>query len=226
MQAKTHNDWQRAFGKSDAKKVVQVLCEAWRELVRDSAQTFHGKEKEHRLTELLGEYIRTAKAGVGLTGYWSYEDRQGTIVRSPTGGFTVVKRRRTDIQYFSDRLQPALRLVFEFKKIDHTKTRRVAYTGAEGMERFVMGDYSVGEPVALMAGMLLKPTSECVPALTTYLSSAAAQAALGMVANPAGQFVRSPASFSDAEFDTEHKRPTGKAPAHGSIVICHLFLNF
>ena len=147
-------------------------------------------------------------------------------MRPPKGGFTVVKRRRTDIQYFSDRLQPALRLVFEFKKIDHTKTRRVAYTGAEGMERFVMGDYSVGEPVALMAGMLLKPTSECVPALTTYLSSAAAQAALGMVANPAGQFVRSPASFSDAEFDTEHKRPTGKAPAHGSIVICHLFLNF
>src|SRR5689334_16664825 len=108
MQAKTLNDWQRAFGKSDAKKVVQVLCEAWRELARDSVQTFHGKEKEHTLTELLGEYIRSAKAGVGLTGNWSYEDRLGTIVRSPTGGLKVVKRRRTDIQYFSDRQQPAL----------------------------------------------------------------------------------------------------------------------
>ncbi|WP_176115549.1 hypothetical protein [Burkholderia cepacia] len=226
MQTKNLSDWQRAFGKSDAKKVVQVLCEAWRELVRDSAQTFHGKEKEHTLTELLGEYIRTAKTGAGLTGNWTYEDRLGSIVRLPTGGFEVVKRRRTDIQYFSDRLQPALRLVFEFKKIDHTKTRRNAYTGADGMERFVTGDYSVGQPVALMAGMLLKPTSDCVPALRTYLSSAAAQAALGMVANPAGQFVRSPGSFSDAEFDTEHKRPAGKAPAHGSIVICHLFLSF
>ncbi|NHB08204.1 hypothetical protein GWK53_17010 [Burkholderia cepacia] len=102
---------------------------------------------------------------------------------------------------------------------------RSSYTGADGMERFVTGDYSVGQPVALMAGMLLKPSSDCVPALRTYLSSAAAQAALGMVANPAGQFVRSPGSFSDAEFDTEHKRPAGKAPAHGSIVICHLFLS-
>ncbi len=226
MQAKPFNDWQRAFGKSDAKKVVQVLCEAWRELARDSAQTFHGKEKEHTLTELLGEYIRTAKAGVGLTGNWSYEDRLATIERSPTGGLKVVKRRRTDIQYFSDRQQPALRLMFEFKKIDHTKARRDAYAGAEGMERFVTGDYSVGQPVALMAGMLLKPTPDCVPALRTYLSSAAGQAALGMVANPAGQLVRSPPSFREAEFDTEHKRPAGKAPAHGSIVISHLFLSF
>lgn len=226
MPTNTSNDWQRAFGKSDAKKVVHVVCEAWRELARDSVQTFHGKEKEHTLTELLGEYIRTVKSGVGLTGNWSYEDRLGTLVHSPTGGLKVVKRRRTDIQYFSDRLQPALRLVFEFKKIDHTKTRRNAYTGAEGMERFVTGDYSLGQPVALMAGMLLKPTPECVPALKTYLSSAAARTALGMVANPAGEFVRSPACFRDAEFETEHKRPAGKAPAHGSIVICHLFLSF
>lgn len=85
--------------------------------------------------------------------------------------------------------------------------------GLEGMERFVTGDYSVGQPVALMAGTLRKSTSDYVPAMRTYLSSAAAQAALGMVADPAGKFVRSPASFSDAEFDTEHKRPAGKAPA-------------
>ena len=52
MQTKSLNDWQRAFGKSDAKKVVQVLCEAWRELVRDSAQTFHGKEKEHAIFQV------------------------------------------------------------------------------------------------------------------------------------------------------------------------------
>ena len=44
-----------------------MLCEAWRELAKDSAKTFHAKEKEHVLTELLGEYIRTAKAGAGLT---------------------------------------------------------------------------------------------------------------------------------------------------------------
>lgn len=224
MQTKSLNDWQRAFGKTDAKKVVQVLCEAWRELARDSAETFHGKEKEHVLTELLGEYIRTVKAGPGLTGNWTYEDRQAALQRLPTGGLKVARRRRTDIQYFSDRLP--LRLVFEFKKLDHTKTRRNAYTGAEGMERFVTGDYSVGQPVALMAGMLLKPTSDCVPAMRTYLSSAAAKAALGMVADPAGEFVHSPSSFSDAEFDTEHKRPAGKAPAHGSIVISHLFLSF
>lgn len=47
-----------------------------------------------------------------------------------------------------------------------------------------------------------------------------------MAANPAGQFLRSPASFSDAEFDTEHKRPAGKVSAHGSIVMCNLFLSF
>lgn len=226
MQKSPSHDWQRAFGKSDAKKVVQVVCDAWQDLTTISGQTFHGKEKEHRLTELLGEYIRTAKSTVGVTGYWSYEDRIGAIAPAPAGGLQVTKRRRTDIQYFSNKSLPALRLVFEFKKIDHTKARRDAYTGAEGMERFVTGDYSVGQPVALMAGMLLQPLPQCVPPLRTYLSSAKAQAALSMVANPAGQLVRSPASFSAAEFETVHQRPVGKGPAHGSILICHLFFAF
>lgn len=226
MHKSPSHDWQRAFGKSDAKKVVQVVCDAWQDLTTISGQTFHGKEKEHRLTELLGEYIRAAKSTVGLTGYWSYEDRTGAIAPAPTGGFQVVKRRRTDIQYFSNKSMPALRLVFEFKKIDHTKARRDAYTGAQGMERFVAGDYSVGQPVAVMAGMLLQPLPQCVPPLRTYLSSAKAQAALSMVVNPAGQLVRSPASFNAAEFETVHKRPAGKGPAHGSILICHLFFSF
>ncbi|KVH35642.1 hypothetical protein WT01_32285 [Burkholderia cepacia] len=91
MQTKNLSDWQRAFGKSDAEKVVQVLCEAWRELVRDSAQTFHGKEKEHTLTDLLGEYIRTAKTGAGLTGNWTYEDRLGSIAR--VGSITFVSQQ-------------------------------------------------------------------------------------------------------------------------------------
>lgn len=77
-----------------------------------------------------------------------------------------------------------------------------------------------------MAGVLLKPSAQCVPVLRTYLSSAPAQATLNMVADPTGQFVRSPASFSTAEFDTEHRRPPGKGPVHGSILICHLFLSF
>lgn len=226
MQKNPLHDWQRAFVKSDAKKVVQVVCDAWLDLTKISGQTFHDKEKEHRLTELLGEYIRATRTGSGLTGHWSYEERLGTLTVAPTGGLRVMNRRRTDIQYFSNKRNPVLRLVFEFKKIDHTKARRDAYTGADGMERFVTGDYSIGEPVAVMAGMLLKPLPQTVPLLKTYLSSATARAALSMVANPAGQFVRSPASFDPAEFETEHQRPLGKAPAHGSILICHLFFAF
>lgn len=226
MQPNTPMTWQRAFGETDAKKVVEAVCEAWQELVQIANATFHAKERENVLTELLGEHIRTTKNGAGLTGWWSYEDRLGRLARTATGGLKMTDRRRTDIQYFSDRQLPALRLVFEFKKIDHTKKRRDDYTGADGMARFVTGDYSNGQPVAVMAGMLLKPLPQCMPPLQIYLSSAAAQGALAMLPDVAGNFVRTPASFTHAEFDTEHVRPAGKAPAHGSIVICHIFLSF
>jgi hypothetical protein len=108
-----------------------------------------------------------------------------------SGSLEVMKQRRTYIQYFSDRLQPALRLVFEFKKINHTKDPSRRPYRLRRHAAVVTGDYSVGQPVAFIAGILLKSTPDCEPALRNYLLSAAAQTALGMVAKAAGQFVPS-----------------------------------
>lgn len=218
--------WLAAFPKEDAGVVVNSLCAVWRELAELSSETFHPRAREPQLTELLCEQVRAVfKERTKLTGQWSYERRMARILPQESGGLIVSDRRRTDIEYFSDRYSPTLQLVFEFKKLNHTKARRDEYVGGDGMLRFVTGDYSVGQPVAMMVGILLEAEEFCVPPLITLLRTPAARTALqmrdfaeGPVRVPSGLF----AAF--ARFDTQHKRVASLAPSHGTIVISHHLL--
>lgn len=94
------------------------------------------------------------------------------------------------------------------------------------MMRFITGEYSVGEPVAVMVGILTVHRDDCVPPLEVWLNSSDAKTELSI--QPfGGSQTRSPSEFfGSAEFDTEHLRPAGKGPGHGTIVISHLFLDF
>jgi len=217
--------WQDAFRKGKAPAVVRALCEAWEELIATSSDTFHAGAKEPDLTVLLGEHLRAIKARTRLTGMWSYEQRMGTLKRVSVKGLRVTEPKRTDIHYFSDKDE--IDLVFEFKKLDHTPSRRNNYTGSEGMDRFVTGQYSLGHPAAMMVGILLEHHDDCVPPLMRWLNGADAKLQLHME-TVNGQQTRSPSAiFPDhSPFDTEHMRPPGKGPAHHTILISHLFLGF
>jgi hypothetical protein len=219
--------WQRAFKAGDAPTVVRALHAAWDELVASSPETFNPDEKEPRLTELLGQHLHDTKAIHKLTGQWTYERRQGQIWRKTANGLRVVKRKRTDIQYFSNREEPVLDLVFEFKKLGHQKSHREHYVGEEGMLRFVTGEYSLRQPLAAMVGILVTHADDSLPPLTQWLNGPDAKALLYMETVD-GQQTRSPSSFFPAEslFDTEHLRSREKAPVHGTIVISHIFLGF
>jgi len=182
---------------------------------------FTKSTSEPRLTWILCEHLKTISDSARLTGRWGQENQFGTI---DAKAGKVLKSYRTDIEYFSNRSLERIRLIFEFKKIDDSAKTLRKYWGVDGMRRFIDGDYSVGEPFALMAGILLKPKAACVAALKNVLRSEKCKVLQwrngGDIIEPSTAFPR------DAEFDTEHVRPVGKAPTQGYIRIGHLFLCF
>lgn len=221
------SDWYKAFPIETAQEVVKIVRQVWDELAVESSDTFHPGRKEPDLTILLCEQIiLVVKERTKLTGLWSYERPFGRVAAATAKGKKVVDRRRTDIQYFSDATQ--LNLIFEFKKISHTLTRRKAYTGVDGMLRFVTGTYSTGQPVAIMVGILTEQHSSCVPPLERYLRSAAMKATLFMTPHGNGELVLKPPVLfpGNTEFDTTHLRSTSKAPDHGYITMAHMMLGF
>lgn len=220
------SDWYRAFPKETSRKVVGVLKQVWNELATGNTGNFNPKKAEPKLTELLCEQIKlVCKERTKLTGQWTYEHRFGKVT-STAEGEKVVQRRRADIQYFSDATN--LNLVFEFKKLDHTPGRRKVYAGADGMLRFITGDYADGHPVAIMAAILTKAAQDCVPPLEKYLQSADTRIALFMTAYTDGSTVVCPSALfpDDSAFDTAHRRSAAKAPTHGYITISHVVLDF
>lgn len=218
--------WIAAFPyRDEAAQAIAYLCTAWRELTINESATFNADETEPRLTEMLGIHIHaTAKVRAGLRGRWGYENPHGRIKKG-----RVTDRVRTDIEYWSNRQDDAeLELTVEFKRLDAQESLRKKYYGEGGMGRFVTGEYSLKNPIALMAGILLDDRATCVEALRKALLIAGVRAALNMVADGSKQYLRHPSALfpNDAAFDTEHQREKDKAPTHGTIRISHLFLTF
>ena len=217
--------WQKAFRAGEAIGAVAVLNAAWDELVAETPGTFNAGMHEPALTEMLCIHLQDTREAARLSGWWDFEVPQGKLDKQ-VGNWTVTKRKRTDIRYSSNLESPPLSLVFEFKKLSHRKSDRDHYTGQEGMLRFVTGEYSVGKPVAAMVGILTVHRDDTVPVLEKWLNSPDAKAVLYMETADGVQ-ARTPSQLFDcAAFDTEHLRPRDRAPAHGTIVISHLFLDF
>lgn len=214
--------WQKAFRTSHGPRAVEALNSAWHQLVAQASESFHAGRKEPELTEMLCFYLEQTRADHRLPGQWMNETPQGQIVMGNAQA-KVKDRKRTDIRYFTERDVPTTNLVFEFKKLSHQKPQRDKYIGTEGMLRFITGEYSKGDPVALMVGILTTHDDDSVPPLLKRLEDAAVRAQLFMGKQP---ICKPSGLFGCARFDTEHVRPKDKAPSHGTIVISHLFLGF
>lgn len=222
--------WQDTFRAGQGPDVVRVLCEQWRALAGTlSPDSFNAKEHEADLTELLCAHLRMVQRDTRLIGKWSYEDRIGEVVRISPTRLKMSNRRRTDIQFYSDiqHPDPPLDLVFEFKKVGRAATRRKDYAGDDGMLRFITGIYAVHQPLAIMVGILLEHHDDCVPPLVRWLDGAEAKQLLFMeTVGRSHRYIPSRFFPNESPFDTEHLRPSDKAPPHGTIVISHLFLGF
>ena len=140
----------------------------------------------------------------------------------------IIESHRTDIQYSWNDEHKSYRLIFEFKRVDHQEAMRKLYCGDKGLLRFVTGKYSEKESVAIMVAILLRSRKEAWEPLRKPLMQAGTLSSAWMVACPKKGYLRTPSDLfpGDVEFDTEHLRSTDLAPAHHTIRVSHMCLEF
>lgn len=216
--------WGNAFPSDESAIATKLLMQAWAQLANSPGTEFTAELSEPKLTDLLCEHLKSISEGTGrLTGRWGQENPFGKI--DPVKGKRLTSYR-TDIEYFSNRSTPVLKLVYEFKKIDGANARSLTkYWGPDGMGRFIAGDYAIKQPVVFMAGIVVSPKEACVSQLRTVLESKRCDAlgwrdASARTVSPSRSFPK------EAHFDTEHLRATEKLPSSGYVRICHLFVDF
>ncbi len=214
--------WGNAFPADESAIATKLLVEAWEQLTSSGGTAFKASLSEPKLTDILCEHLKDISEATGrLTGRWGQENPFGKI--DAVAGKRLTSYR-TDIEYFSNRSTPALKLVYEFKKIDGSNARTLTkYWGPEGMGRFIEGDYAIKQPVVLMAGIVISPKAACIDTLKSTLTSKRCEKLSWRNATRA---IEPSQSFTEAYFDTEHLRPSDKQSPAGYIRICHLFLDF
>lgn len=214
--------WGNAFPADESAIATKLLVEAWEQLTNSTATAFNASASEPKLTDILCEHLKDISEAQGhLTGRWGQENPFGKI--DAVAGKRI-SSFRTDIEYFSNRSTPALKLVYEFKKVDGNKTATLTkYWGPQGMGRFIEGDYAIKQPVVLMAGIVVSPKAACVDKLKTTLASKKCE---HLSWRNGSRTIEPSQAFKEAHFDTEHVRSTDKQPPTGYVRICHLFLGF
>ena len=218
--------WMAAFPLAEATQAVRALRTAWDSLAAAPKPKFHHRVAEPHLTRVLKRYVdRVVSREYGLLGFWSTEGVENEV-DFDTGD--ILDERRTDILYAWNNEHQAMRLVFEFKKLDHRATSRKKYLGEDGLLRFVTGPYSREQPVAAMVGILTAPHANVVPPLQKALEHPAMASAAQLCPRHDGEVLHRPSGLfpGSAEFDTEHLRSIPLGPTHGTIRVSHFFLAF
>ncbi|MDV6316251.1 hypothetical protein [Idiomarina sp. HP20-50] len=221
---KMSDAWRLAFPSESRTEVVQEILSTWALGCDKQPQKYSPRLREEILTEELWILLEKFKAASGLNGKWTYEDRDARVIKNGQ-----VNRIRKDITYFSNRLEDAnpgpLYLIFEFKKI--AQRNLSPYKNEHGIRRFVDGYYATNLPVAFMVGMVLDDKQETVTSLIKSLDKPTTRKRLCMVPDEKSNYIRqSPDMDEVVEFETEHNRPIDLAPAGGTIVLGHCFINF
>ncbi|MHB8446811.1 MAG: hypothetical protein ACYC9P_02625 [Rudaea sp.] len=215
--------WLDAFPLNQAKNAVDALVESWKHFASVSRPGFHHRIPEPRLTRVIRDYTRKVTAPQRrLLGYWGTEGVENVVDYDTA---EVLDERRTDISYSWNNASTQIVLIFEFKKLSASSR---AYYLKEGVMRFVSGNYSVKEPIAVMVGIVMARDPKIVEALKRSIQNPRVAGDLRACADGDGRYVLEPSIlFPDhATFDTEHLRSEDKAPAHGTIRIGHIFVDF
>jgi len=198
------------------------LVTVWSSVSMADPKHFKYTSREPDLTERLHSFLVRFSSESGLTGMWINES-QDTFYSNKG---EVRGRNRKDITYFSNLSGIRLTLVFEFKKL--TKSNLATYRGVNGMQRFVDGNYAIGESLAVMVALIKEDRVNTIEALNRSLSQKGVQNELRMVHDGNKKYIRRPSKVFNgiAEFDTEHRRPSEKSPPNGTTTLAHIFLGF
>lgn len=217
----SESDWTAAFPLNQAQDAADVVFDAWRELSSRYLPHFNRQTSEPKLTKIIAARATALGADRRVQGAWLPEV---VIPVLDETGTKIAEERRTDILYVWNNDHLTIQIIFEFKLLK--RGFATVYIGPKGMDRFVTGAYSKGQPIALMVGMVLNDRLDAVNRISDALRGAASK--LCMVPQADGTYFSRPSIISPelAEFDTVHTRPAHLAPAHGTITVSHVLLNF
>lgn len=218
--------WLAAFPHAEAQRAVRAVHESWTELASRPRDHFNHREHEPKMTRVIKSHVeRVTARQLGLLGWWGTEGVENEVDLE-TG--KIIGETRTDILYAWNDEERQLRLVFEFKRLSHLADSRGKYYGTSGLLRFVTGVYSRGQAVAVMAAILTSEPTPTAVSLRRSLQQPATVGALRMVEIPGGGWLHTPSHLfpNEAAFDTEHLRPDDLGPAHRTIRVSHLLLEF
>jgi len=229
-QLTSRDKWLEVFPVNEAQRAAEFVFKTWGELSIKAPKTFNSSQRENHITEHLGRYLRNGSlTKARLLGWWTYEEPDGDSV-IVDGELKAQGRIRKDIVYksnsTSNKRSARIELIFEFKKLENTPNSCKIYRGKDGMRRFVDGNYAKGLPLALMVGMVIGDQNACLQGLRRSLLSTASKSDLRMVGDASGALLRDPSKVFPgvAYFDTEHNRPAGNAPTHGTMLLSHMFV--
>lgn len=214
--------WDDLLPLDETRLATEYLIATWEKLSATSGRKFCYSMYEPKLTEKLHRGLADFLAGPSqLSGFWVSESQDVYF----NDAYEAVGRNKKDLIYLSNQGKHRLILVFEFKKLGS----RATYRGRGGMARFVDGNYALGQPLAVMVGILCDNSMAdgIIESLRRSLLQKATQSGLSMVADVDGRRVRMPSVVlaGSANFDTEHRRPQGKGhPLTNTTTLAHAFL--
>lgn len=216
--------WRGSFPQQSAQLVVAYVVNLWGSLVSTPDPHFGWHLNEPDITKRFKQRLQNGADSAGISGEWMAENVSmefDPVTRAPR------KVNRTDIVYFSDRVQPTLRLTFEFKKLKDTRASRKAYYGSNGMGRFLAGTYCKTEPFGIMVSVVDAQSQRvCVDKLKSALRDEDLNSVLNYVPDEHnGAWVREPSRemVELADFDTQHHRVLA---GFETFMFAHLVLTF
>lgn len=211
--------WDELIPVEETYAAAEFLVSTWYLISRADPDNFTFRKHEPKLTELLAMNLKRLIANSGLTGFWQNEDQEPYPDEQ-----NQIRRIKNDIKYLSNASSIRIELTFEFKKL--TQSSLSTYRSDKGMRRFVDGNYAKKMPLAVMVGIIKDDPTVIADKLYKSLSIPAIRSELQMVHDSKGNYIRRPSDVlrDIAEFDTEHRRPSDKAPKNGTTTIAHILV--
>lgn len=219
--------WQGAFGRqSTVEQVMAYVMAHWQELQANPPADMHFANAEPKITQYFGHSLRKNAMRNGITGLFSPEAVQADVDEAKK---VLEARGRSDISYFSDRTDPPLDFVLEFKKMKLKpggNQSRLAYC-KDGVVRFVEAIYARDSDFGFMVGLVEKPehVKPVADALVRAIQQPDMVRLLRMIKHPDGSAVTvQPLKFRHSGFETRHARDHVPRPdvLLGHLVFAHL----
>lgn len=207
-QVLNHDRWKQAFGRQETiGQVLQYVLDHWGQLQKNPPADMKFSNSEPKITYFFGISLRKNAMSHGITGQFSPEVPVADInIRQE-----LDSRGRTDISYFSDRSDPPLDFVLEFKKMKVKPggdASRLAYCKS-GVLRFVNAIYARETDFGFMVGLVDTGSNRPVVlnALKRAIQNPDMVQLLRTIRHPNGDAISTIGlRFDHCDFETRHAR--------------------